>query len=82
MALNNDLIKLILKNLIDARPEGIEKMEGVVADHKNLEEVGEHLFYLHSRGRVEFINLESSTRKYCYNIKITGLGEAYYDSLP
>jgi len=82
MALNNDLIKLIFKNLIAARPEGIEKMEDVIPDHKNLKEVGEHLFYLHSRGYVEFINLASSARKYCSNIKITRQGEAYYDSLP
>lgn len=73
MAINEDLIKKILIRLNEVYPKEIEKMESILPEYEDQEEICLHLFHLQSIGHVDFVDMSSSKGKACINIKITPL---------
>ena len=89
MAINNDLIKAILKQLYDLAPKEIngsddDARDKILPEYEDREEIKDHLDYLEDRGYIKFEKWETS-RDYpegkLKHIKITDEGEIYFLAL-
>ncbi len=81
MALNNKLLKKILTKLNEIYPKDIKKMNDILPDYEDQEEVCRHLFHLKNSGYVDFIDVTSKDGKACINIILTPSGVEYLKSI-
>lgn len=81
MAVNEDLVKTILEKLNEAYPNEVVKMEDIIPQYENQEELCLHLFHLRDLGCVTLIDFSSKDGKACGHIKLTPYGIDYLKSL-
>lgn len=82
MEINDDLIRKILIKLKEVYPKKIRKMENILPEYTNQDEICQHLFHLEKLGYVEFVGLSSKDYELgCGDINITPPGIEYLKSL-
>ena len=70
MKINRELTKTILEQLDKEYPSRIENQNFIAEEHKNREEVIDHLFYLKNRRFIEFNDRNLPMEKVCCSIRI------------
>ena len=70
MKIKKRLIKAILKQLDEIYPIRIDHQDYIARNHKDRDEVIDHLFYLKDKGLIEFKDWSSRTKKACCKIRI------------